>query len=375
MGRRLVTHRSDYVFLSYVAILLIFGLIMLTSAGAAVGENTFADKYFFIKRQLLFGVLPGVVAFFFFARLPYQMLKKAAYILFGISILLLLLVFIPGIGSSVGTGAKSWLVIAGFSFQPAEFAKLALIVFLAAYISDQGALIDDIKRGFLPTLALASIPFFLIILQPDIGTVSILFAIMFAMLFLANIRGQYLTILALAAIIAFGILIAIAPYRAKRFTTFLHPELDPQGIGYHINQATLAIGTGGLFGRGLGHSTQKFQYLPEVHADSIFAIIAEETGYVIAVALLLLYVLIAFRGYRIARLAPDYFSRLLVSGIVTWFVLQAFLNIGAMVGLMPLTGVPLPFVSHGGTALMIAMASVGIIANVSRHTELATKTQ
>lgn len=190
------------------------------------------------------------------------------------------------------------------------------------------------------------------------------------MLFLGRATYSHLVLLALAGIILFLIMIWAAPYRAARFTTFLHPELDPLGQGYHINQAFLAIGSGGFFGLGLGHSQQKFAYLPEVHADSIYAVMAEELGFFVTVAFLFLLMYMALRGFSIAKNAPDDFGKLLVSGIIAWFMIQSFLNIGAMVGLLPLTGVPLPFVSHGGTALMVALAAVGIVLNVSKQTNI-----
>lgn len=357
---------ADYKLLAGFALILIFGLVMLTSAGSAVGHEKFNDSYFFIKRQLLFGVLPGLFLFFFFVKFDYQRLKKLGGWIFTLSIILLLLVFMPGIGSNYGTNAKSWLTVFGYSFQPAEFAKLGLVVFLSFLISRSRNL-DDFKTGFLPVLGIGLIPVLLVIAQPDIGTVSILFAILFGLLFVGRANIWHIIALALCGVIALGVMVWIAPYRTARLTVFLHPELDPQGIGYHTNQAFLAIGSGGILGKGLGHSLQKFQYLPEVSADSIYAVIAEEMGFVVAVGVVLLLLFMAWRGILIAKKAPDEFGKLLVSGIIIWLITQSFLNIGAMVGIMPLTGVPLPFVSHGGTALMVAMASVGIVVNISKH--------
>ena len=359
--------RTDYVLLSYFAGLLVFGLIMLTSASSPIGFDRFGDRFFFIRRQFLFGVIPGLIAFIALAKIHFETWRKYATPIFVLTNVLLLLVFIPGIGSSLNTTAQSWIVIAGNSLQPAEFAKLGIVIFMAALLAKMGKGIEDPKAGFLTALGMGMIPIVLVILQPDIGTVSILFAILFAMLYFAKAKISHMIALAGAGVAGLALMIAVAPYRAARFTTFLHPELDPQGVGYHINQAFLAIGSGGFFGLGLGHSRQKFQYLPEVHADSIFAVIAEEMGFLFAAALVILLVLIAYRGFMLAKRAPDMFSRLLVSGIITWFMVQSFLNIGAMVGILPLTGVPLPFVSHGGTALMVAMASVGIMINISKH--------
>ena len=362
--------RADYLLLSYFIILLLFGLIMLASSSSPVGHQRFNDAYFFIKRQMLFGVLPGLFLFFFFAKWRYQNLKKIALIFFIFSIFLLLLVFIPGVGQAFGTVNKSWVTLAGFSFQPAEFTKLGLIIYLAALLVSKGRELDNFKKGFLLVLGVGLIPLFLVVLQPDIGTLSILFAILLGMLFVAGARWNHLLLLLGVGVGVFILMIVVAPYRVARLTTFLHPELDPQGIGYHINQAFLAIGSGGFWGKGFGHSLQKFQYLPEVAADSIYAVIAEEMGFLFAAGLIVLIFLITYRCLMLAKHAPDQFSRLLVSGITIWITTQSFLNIGAMVGIMPLTGVPLPFISHGGSALAIAMGAVGILINVSKHEEL-----
>jgi len=309
--------KADYVFLLYVGILLIFGLVMLASASSPVGYQRFGDNYFFIKRQLLYGVLPGIVAFLFFAKFDYRKLLRFATPIFGFSLLLLILVFIPGIGSNLNTGAHSWLVIGPISFQPAEFAKLAMVIFMSAFLVHKGHDLVELEQGFIPSLIVGFIPVLLVVLQPDVGTVSILFSLLFGLLFVAGAKYKHLLALALLGVVALIILIAVAPYRAARFTTFLHPELDPQGIGYHINQAFLAIGSGGVFGQGLGRSRQKFQYLPEVHADSIFAVIAEEMGFVFASLFILFLLLIAFRAFRIAKDAP-------ISLVGCWCVVLLF---------------------------------------------------
>lgn len=361
--------KADYRLLSYFLILLVFGLIMLSSASVAMGYQKFGDSYFYIKKQLLYGVLPGLVLFFILAKTDYHLLRKFGPAIYCLAIILLLVVFLPGIGSAYGTHANSWISLWGYSFQPAEFAKLGMVIFLSYFISGKGREIFNFQRGFLLTLGIGMIPVVLVILQPDIGTVSILFAILFGLLYVGRAKILHLAGLAVAGLGGLVLMVIAAPYRAARLTTFLHPELDPQGIGYHINQAFLAIGSGGWFGRGLGGSLQKFQYLPEVSADSIYAIIAEEMGFIFALGLIILLILIAQRGLFLAKKAPDEFGRLMVSGIIIWFITQSFLNIGAMVGVLPLTGVPLPFVSHGGTALMIALAGVGILANVSKQVE------
>jgi len=365
--RPVTHHKPDYTLLALFGILLVFGLIMLTSASSPFGYERFGDHYFFVKRQILFGLLPGFFGFLVFSKLPYTALKKFGIFIFYAILALLVVVLIPKVGSQNGTFARSWLTIAGFTFQPAEFMKLGLIFFFAAHLGKIGDKLRDFKAGFLPTFGLGMIPIGLLILQPDIGTASILFAILFGMLFLAKADMWHLGSILGVAILGFALMIAVAPYRAARFTTFLHPEVDPLGIGYHINQASLAIGSGGLFGLGYGHSRQKFQYLPEVHADSIFAVIAEEMGFFVSVVLIGLFIAICFRGFRMAQKAPDDFGKYVVAGILIWFMVQAFFNIAAMVGLMPITGVPLPFVSHGGTALAVSLTAVGVLVNVSKY--------
>jgi len=225
----------------------------------------------------------------------------------------------------------------------------------------------DWRAGLLPVLFFVLPLLVLVLLQPDLGTLSILVMIILAMLYLAEVPRKYLAVMGLIGAVVMAGMIFAAPYRLQRLSTFLHPELDPQGVGYHINQAFLAVGSGGVWGLGLGHSRQKFQYLPEVSADSIFAVIAEETGFIFSAGLVILILLIGWRGLKIAKKAPDEFSTLLVAGVMVWFVWQSFLNIGAMVGVLPLTGVPLPFVSHGGSAMLVALLAVGMVASVSKH--------
>jgi cell division protein FtsW len=367
MVRSQHSKRTDYVLLACFGILLVFGLLMLTSASTAIGYNTFHDRYFFIKRQLLLGVVPGIFACLVAAKLPYAFVRKLSLPLFAISLVMLVLVCIPGIGSTLNTNARSWLVVAGFSFQPSELAKLAVIFYLAAYLQKIGSSIQDFRTGFVPALIVGMLPIFLTLLQPDVGTCAIMFGIVTTILFVAGAKVQHLGLLFAGGAAVLVIMVALAPYRADRLMTFLHPELDPQGKGYQMNQAFLAIGTGGAFGLGYNHSRQKFQYLPQVHADSIFAIMAEEMGFFFCVAFIALLVYISYRGLKLAKKVPDQFGRLLVSGIIAWFMIQSFLNIGAIIGLLPLTGVPLPFVSHGGTSLMIALSAVGFMLNVSRE--------
>lgn len=356
--------KADHFFLLSALILVVFGLIMLASASAPVGYAKFGDTYFFVKKQLLFGLLPGIILFTLFGHLDYHSWKKFSWVMYFLAVAFLIAVFIPGVGAVIN-GARNWVRLSNFSFQPSEFAKLALVIILAKLLAESGEL-DEWKRGLLPILSIVA-PIILLVALQDIGTLSILLMIIFVMLFLARVRRTHLFVLGILGAAAFFALLLVAPYRVERLTTFLHPELDPKGVGYQINQAFLAVGSGGVWGLGLGHSRQKFQYLPETQADSIFAVIAEEMGFIISTAFVFLILFFGLRGFKIAKAAPDEFGRLLVGGIMIWFMWQFFLNISAIIGVLPLTGVPLPFVSHGGSALLVALLAVGIVANVSRY--------
>jgi cell division protein FtsW len=286
------------------------------------------------------------------------------------SIVLLVLVYIPGIGAGFGS-AKSWINFFGYSLQPSEIVKLTFLIYLVAWLSEKGEKkIKDFNEGFLPFLFVLLIVMVLIGAQPDFGTMSIIVFTALSVYFVAGGSLYYLLSLSMAGFLGLWLMIKISPYRAARLTTFLHPELDPQGIGYHINQALLAVGSGGIWGRGFGHSRQKFAYLPEVAGDSIFAVVAEELGFIISVMLVIAFVLLVIRVLRIAQNCREPFGRLLAIGIVSWFAIQAFANIGAIVGILPLTGIPLPFISYGGTSLMVCLAAAGILVNISKQVDI-----
>lgn len=360
-------HKPDYVFVGLVGIFVVFGLVMLSSASSAVAYEKFGDNYWYLKHQIIFGLLPGVAAFLIASKIDYRKWKKYALPFLVVSIILLLLVFIPGLGASYGR-ARNWINIFGMSLQPAEIVKLTFLLYLAAWLEKREKKeIKDFSSSFIPFILVLGTVVLLMSLQPDIGTMIVIVLISLIVYFAAGAPLYHLSWISFLGLGLLFLLIKIAPYRVARFTTFLHPELDPQGIGYHINQALLAVGSGGLFGLGFGHSRQKFQYLPEVAGDSIFAIIAEELGFILSAALIVLIIFLAVRGFRIAKNSPDNFGRLTAIGIISWFVFQAFINIGAMLGLLPLTGIPLPFVSYGGTAMTVGLAAVGVLVNISKH--------
>ena len=356
----------DKILLFTIFVLLIFGLVMVASAGIAYSQSRFDDAYFFFKRQLLFGILPGLIILYLTQKISYTFWKKISLPFFILSVALLTLVFIPGIGSKL-YGASRWIQLGGFSFQPSEMLKLALILYLAAWLESRGEKIKDFFEGLTPFLLVMGIVSFLLIKQPNMGTLGVIIFVALIMFFISGSSLWHMFLMFIAGVAAFFILIKTESYRMNRFLVFLHPELDPRGIGYQINQALLAIGSGGILGVGLGKSLQKFNYLPEPVGDSIFAIVGEELGLLGCSLILLLFVIVAFRGLRIIKLAPDRFSRLAATGIIAWIVVQAFANISAISGLMPLTGVPLPFISYGGTSLVFLLAGTGILLNISKH--------
>lgn len=364
-------HQPDYIFLGMLGALLGFGLLTLFSASSAEGLVKFQDPYFFIKRQLLLGVLPGLLLFYLTSRIDYHFWQKAARPLFYFSLLLLALVLAPGIGGQVGV-AKSWFVLKGFSFQPVEFFKFALIIYLAFWLKEATkADFFGWRPLFLRFILIVAAFSFLLLKQPDLGTLMILLLIAATMYFVAGGRLVHLLGLAGVGIVGAAVLILTNSYQrlSERLAIFLNPASDPQNLGYHIAQSLLAIGSGGFFGLGWGHSRQKFQYLPEVRADSIFAIIGEELGFFISALFILFLIFIFWRGLKIAAAAPDNFGKLMAAGAMVWLAGQSFVNIASMIGLLPLTGLPLPLVSHGGSAMAIMFAMLGVVVNISRQTK------
>jgi cell division protein FtsW len=368
--KNMQTKLGDRTLLTIVSILLIFGLIMISSAGVIYSQTRFNDEYYFFKHQLLFGVLPGAIALYFCSKLDYHFWKKIAVPFFFLSIIFLIMVFVPGVGSRV-YGASRWIQLGPFSFQPSEMAKLAVIIYLAAWLESRGALrIKDVFEGMLPFLGIMGLIGFLIMKQPDTGTFGVIILTSFSIFFVSGARISHLASMGALGMIGLWILVKLEPYRFDRILTFLDPGADPQGIGYQINQALLAVGSGGFLGVGLGHSRQKFNYLPEPVGDSIFAVIGEEVGMMGAFLLIILFVVFAMRGIKIANNAHDMFGKLLATGITMWIILQAFINISANIALVPLTGIPLPFISYGGTSLIFLMAAVGILLNISKQSNL-----
>ncbi|MFA7169506.1 MAG: putative lipid II flippase FtsW [Candidatus Paceibacterota bacterium] len=363
----------DKILIVDTILLLLFGLVMISSASVVLSYSKFGNNYYYLSHQFFYGLLPGVVLAFFAARTDYRKFKKLAPLFLLVTLALLLVVFVPGL-SLDNRGVSSWISVAGMSFQPSELAKLTLIIYLAAWLEERKNKINDFSEGFIPFLMIIALIAIPILKQPDLGTLVVMCAIAFAMYFIAGAGFTYIMILALGGAAGVMVLIKLAPYRMQRLTTFLHPEYDPQGIGYQINQALLALGSGGILGLGLGHSRQKFNYLPEPIGDSIFAVTGEELGLVGLVFLLILFLLFARRGFLIAENAKDNFGKLIAVGITLWVIFQALMNIGAITSLLPLTGITLPFVSYGGSSLMALLTGTGVLLSVSKFGNSPKKT-
>ncbi len=373
LRRQTKFHAPDLIFLSCFVFVAVFGLVMLSSASSAVAFQRFGNNLYYVIHQLTNGFLPGVFACAFMAFVDYHYWRRFGFTLFAISIGLLVAVLIPGLGVSFG-GAQSWLNLGPILFQPAEVTKLTFIMYLAAWLEKRDKkVIKDFSDGLVPFLISLGIVMILMLAQPDVGTMTVIAMIAMMVYFAAGASIKHLLALGVIGAGMLFTLIKIAPYRTARLTVFLHPELDPQGIGYHINQALLAIGSGGLFGLGFAHSRQKHLYLPEVIGDSIFAVISEELGFIFVCVFLAILFTLMYRGYQIARNAPDNFGRFMAVGIISWVGFQSFINISAMVGLLPITGLPLPFVSYGSSSLIVLFAAMGIMINISRQTVVATK--
>lgn len=367
----MIYRKPDKILLASVFSLIVFGLMMIASAGIIYSQTRFGDQYYFFRRQLFWGILPGLILFYFLQRIDYHFWKKSAVIFFLASLVLLVLVFVPSIGIST-YGASRWIQLGPLSFQPSEMLKLSIILYLALWLENKGLKrTKDFFEGLMPFLVVLGIVGFLVVKQPDLGTLGVIVLVSLAIFFSAGARLRHLFSMVAAGFLGLLVLIKIEPYRFNRFLTFLNPEADPQGIGYHINQALIAIGSGGIWGIGLGHSRQKFNYLPEPAGDSIFAIIGEELGMLGVFILIMLFVVLAMRGLKIAKNAPDEFGKLVAVGITCWIIFQAFINIGSITGMIPLTGVPLPFISYGGTSIIFLLSASGILLNISKQAKLS----
>ncbi|RLC36763.1 putative lipid II flippase FtsW [Candidatus Falkowbacteria bacterium] len=361
-------HEPDKQLIAVIFVVLIFGLVSLSSASAVVAYAKSGDAYYFFKHQL-FGLGLGLAAFLYFSKVDYHVWKKYAFGFLLGSVLLLLLVFIPGLSAKWGQ-ARSWINVFGFSLQPSEFVKLSFLLYLAAWLETRKEELHDYSRGIGPFVAILGIIAFLLLLQPDIGTLSIVAITSLIVYFVGGGKFKHIFIILLFGFLSFALMVQFKTYQLNRFKCLIDPGFSSQDICYQTNQSLIAVGSGGITGRGLGASRQKYMYLPEVSGDAIFAIIAEETGLIVSVLLVGSYIFIFYRGYLISRRAPDDFGRILAIGIVSWLSLQAIINIGGIINLIPMTGVPLPLVSYGGSAILAALAACGILVNISKQTRV-----
>ncbi|QOR36219.1 putative lipid II flippase FtsW [Clostridium sp. 'deep sea'] len=355
----------DKTIIIITMVLVIFGVIMVYSSSSFFADITYGDQFHFFKRQLVWAIL-GFVAMNITMRIKYWKYKELVPLIATVCFATLILVLIPGIGIDV-KGSRRWINLGVTRMQPSELAKICLVILLAWLLERKGKKIVDFKKGVLPALVIIGLICGLILIEPDLGTAAVIGFTGVGMLFIAGLKWSHLFGLFIAGVMGIGVAIIAAPYRMRRFITFLNPWEDPSGAGYQIIQALYALGPGGLIGLGLGNSRQKLLFLPERHTDFIFSIIGEELGFLATSLVVIAFIILAIRGFRIAMRAPDTFGMLLASGITLMIVIQATLNIMVVTALIPVTGMTLPLISSGGASLFITMASLGILLNISRY--------
>ena len=363
------SNQPDYILVWSFVSLIFFGLLMLFTSSAWISLEKTNQSTYYLFHQILYGLLPGAILAYICSRISLRLLRGIAVLLFLGALVFLGIVFVPRFGFKAG-GATSWLEIGSFTFQPSEFAKLALVVYLAALLEKKirEGKIKNFKESLQPFLIILVPLVVLLFFQPDMGTLGIICLIALLMFFVSGASFSHIFVLILLGIILVGIGCVVFPHQAKRILTFFNPEEDVLGIGYQINQSLIALGSGGIFGRGFGNGIQKYNYLPQPMGDTIFAVWAEETGFIGSLIIIVIFLLISWRGLIISKRAPDNFARLLAIGIVFWIEIQAFAHIMAVCGLIPFTGLPLPFVSYGGSALISTFIGLGILVNISRRT-------
>ena len=357
--------KTDILLIISIVLICLFGVIMIYSASNIWAEYKFNDAFKYVKNQGLFLII-GLVLMYMISKVNYKIYFDKCNIILIICLVLLGLVLIPGIGK-VRNGSRSWFGVGSFGIQPSEFTKLALIIFTAKYLSKNEKIIKSFKKGVLPILVITLLIFGLIMLQPDFGTGFIIVVSIIAMLFIGGANFKFFIPIGIIGIVGIVVLILIAPYRMNRIMSFLNPWSDPLGTGFQIIQSLYAIGPSGLLGLGFGNSVQKYFYLPEPQTDFIFSIISEEFGIFGIIIVASLFLTIIIRGLTISKKSNDLFSKYLVFGIIFQLAFQTCLNLMVVVGLIPVTGVTLPFLSYGGSSLLITLASMGIVLNVSRY--------
>lgn len=353
-------YKKNLIFIFTLPILLaIIGLFFIFEASSVSAFRNFGDSFYFLKLQLLWFVL-GTCVMIFFSFFDYRRLYYLSFPALVLTIILLILVLLPGVGHTA-LGARRWIDIGIIKIQPTEIAKFSIILYLSSWFLYRE------KRRFVSFFILLVFIISLIMIQPDMGTAIIIFASFIVIYYLSGEKIRYLLFLIPFSAASFFLLVQTSPYRLRRFLAFLDPSLDPQGITYHIKQILISLSAGGILGRGFSASRQKYQFLPEAHTDSIFAIIGEEFGFLGGAIIIGLYLFLIYQAFKIAYFAKDKFGKLLAGAIFSILSLQFIINLGGMVNLMPLTGVPLPFISYGGSSLVVFFALMGILINIDKR--------
>jgi cell division protein FtsW len=360
--------QPDYWLLTIILIMVMFGTVMVFSSSFAIGvREEGGDGYYYLTRHLVYLII-GLAGMLVAMSIDYHVWRKIALpALLAVMAVLAVMVIFPSLAPEVW-GASRWIHLGPVSIQPSEFAKLGLVLYLASWLASKGMRIREFNYGLIPFSILMGILVGLVMLQPDLGTSLLLTAIGLSMFLVAGANLLHLGLVTTIGGSAFLALALTASYRRDRILVFLNPDADLRNLGWQLAQAKLAIGSGGLFGVGLGASYQKFAWLPAAHHDAIFAVIAEELGLMGAGFVLMLFIMLAWRGYRVAMRAPDAYGTLVAVGIVTWMIVQASINIGGITTTIPFTGIPIPFISYGGSSLVVSLVAMGILLNVSRQT-------
>lgn len=360
-------YKFDWILLVPVISLIIIGIVMIFSSSSIVGFSNYNDSFFFIKRHLVFLTM-GIGAFFIGVLVPFNFYKKYVGVLVVATIVLLILTLSP-LGVKVG-GAQRWLDLAFFRFQPAEVAKFTVVILIGIALDRKKSILNHFLKGGIPLVLIVMIPIILLIMQPDLGNSGLILVVFISLLFLSSFPLRYIfTFLGISVVSLIGIILS-HPYQLLRIQSFLNPWEDPTGKNYHMVQSLIAIGSGGITGVGLGESKLKFFYLPLQYSDFIFSIICEEGGLILAVIVISMYFFILFKSYQIAKSAEEVFAFYLAMGCAFLVCFQAFINIAVVLGLFPVTGIPLTFISYGGTSLITSMFYIGVILNVSNASKL-----
>jgi len=358
--------KPDFVLLVSFILLLVLGFVILAGVSITISQKNVGNSFHYLLHQIIYGFIPGGILGFLAYKINLQLLKKFCFPALLSILFFMILIFIPKIGTFLG-GAKRWISLGPISFQPSEFLKLIFIIYLAAWLAKHKQKDKKLLKVLAPLIVILAIISGLLIAQPDISTLTIISAITLIMYFCAGTPFYHTGLLIFGGFATLGVLIMSAPYRINRLLVFIKPNFEPLGMGYQLKQSVIAIGSGAILGQGLGLSIQKFGFLPQAMTDTIFAVFAEETGFIGAVILIILFLVFAWQGFSVAKRSSDLFFKLMAIGISSWIILQALTNIAAITRIFPLTGIPLPFISYGSSHLLVELIAVGILLNISKY--------